>query len=240
MKNTQKIFFIWLMLCISRGHAALYGFCFDDQVKLSEAHQYLQQILLPRDEVFYRESKHCLEIELSEHRKELVEKFLFAKYRNLNVYGDDTINVMLIKENKTCKIQLIKKALSTPSQQEYSLGAKNKLASSSAKEESSSVMEMVLTQGLRGRLQMGDEEMEISCKELGNGKYQIEIFVKSGAENKTSQLSSSVIVDSNSPFEIGSVVRDLKKGDQKISLSDGYQKSDLTEKQNINFYILIK
>ena len=229
-----------LLLSLSKGYAALYGFCFDDQIKLSEAHQYLQQILLPRDQVFYRESKHCLEIELSNQRKELVEKFLYAKYRNLNVYGDDSLDLNLIKENKTCKIQLIKKGTSTPSQQEYMLGTKNKLASSTSKEESSSVMEMVLTQGLRGRLQMGDEEMEISCKELGNGKYQIEIFVKSGAENKTSQLSSSVIVDSNSPFEIGSVVRDLKKGDQKISLSDGFQKSDATEKQNINFYILIK
>ena len=200
----------------------------------------MQQILLPRDQVFYRESKHCLEIELSNQRKELVEKFLYAKYRNLNVYGDDNLNLQQIKENKTCKIQLIKKEISNPTKKEYGLGSKNKLASSTAKEESSSVMEMVLTQGLRGRLQMDDEEMEIGCKELGNGKYQIEIFIKSGIENHTSQLSSSVIVDSNSLFEIGSVVRDLKKGDQKISSSDGFQKSDATEKKNINFYILIK
>jgi len=231
---------VLLMLWFPKGSAALYGFCFDNHIKLTEVHQYLSQILLSHDQVFYRESKHCLEIELSDHRRELVEKYLYAKYKNLHVYGDSTPNLMLIKENKTCKIQLIKKAMGGPSAQEYKLGRKTKLESSTSKEESTSVMEMLLTQGLRGKLQMDNEEMEINCKELGNGKYQIEIFVKSGNENQTSQLSSSVIVDSDSPFEIGSVVRDLKKGDQKISLDEGYQKSNVVEKKNINFYLLVK
>lgn len=177
----------------------LNSYCFGKKVNLSEVHQSLKFLLIPRDIVEFRAEDNCLDIATSSDRGSLFEKFLSKRY--------DLKREISETKAQDCRLDLKTTKNSKIASSRLKAGEKNLVNKEEASSKSTSVMELLLGEGLQGELSIGLVQLKMTCRLIGKESASLVIFY---AEKNQGNISSEVLVKKGEWTNIGSAVKDLE------------------------------
>lgn len=215
----------------------LTGFCFESNVSLSRVKSYLSPLLTSKDKVYKRESMNCLEISLSSGRRDLFETFLYRRYKPSRIYQTDGV----VEKNQAmgklphCRIEIEKIGNSNSTNDELSVGSKNRLKRTQKRGQRTSKSSLLLTSGVKGTLQVNDQSVYVTCHVFGS-QYRIELALSSDS----SSLSTFVNTSKGNRVNIGEMVDDLNNRSKNLDINKGASFTKEKGKSTSTYYLTIR
>lgn len=223
------------ILSFSAEARSLTGYCFESNVSLKAVKRHVAPILARKDKVFERPSMNCIEVTISNSRKDLFETWIYKKYKPLRIYTTDgTVEKnQAMGQMPMCRMTVEKVSKGNSTIDEASVGSKNRLKRTENKSQGVSRSSLVLTSGVAGRIRMNNQEVFVTCHVFGS-RYRVELSL----DTQNSGLSTSVNASKGSRINIGEIVENLNDRSRKIDINKGvgYQKG---KGQTASTYFLI-
>lgn len=230
------LFFILAFVFEARATQSITGFCFNKKVSLAQVKSYLSPILMSKDKVYVRESGNCLEIPLSENRKNLFETYLGKRYDTTRVYRTDGLieKNQAISDMPQCRLQVEKITKSNLLEDEFSVGSKNRFKRTESKGHQKTTSSLLLTSGVKGSLAVNDQSIEISCH-VYNERYRIEVALTSDAGG----ISTSVNTRKGGRLNLGQLVEELKNRSKNLDINKGLSYGKKKGKSVSDYFLII-
>ncbi|MCK5074401.1 MAG: hypothetical protein KAQ98_13305 [Bacteriovoracaceae bacterium] len=235
---------IIISTCVSADE--LYGFCFGDNVSLQSVRLSMDPILLSRDKIFFRKSMNCIEVKLSKARKDLFEKYISKKFTISKIYSETAREEIFTETIKNCRILIIKKKKVSSKEFKAGVGKRTRLSQKEIKRNEVGRTELLLGEGLIGKIEVGGDFVEVECKSRANDNYVVQVHMKK--ENKSNDSSSSssgslsttIQIKRGEKINIGSIVENLKNRDRKISVDEGVNYSRIKGETTYDYELVIQ
>lgn len=226
------------MLSVAKAEVPndLNSYCFEKSVSLSDAHQTLKILLLPKDIVDHRIEYNCLDIVTSPDRGRLFEKYLGKRY-HLQKDTKDSFQLNA-EENKIsdCRIDLKTTTKSKVDTSKFKIGEKNIISFAENTNGNVSMMELLLGSGKSGEISIGEETLIIICQLIGSESANL-IF--SYLEKNKASVNSEVTAKKGEWINVGSILKDLNEK-TKISGIPQSEISKATGKSEVNYELRFK
>lgn len=217
LKNSLQLLLI-IFFSFTAKAQSLKGYCFENNVSLRAVKSHLSPILSRNDKIYERPSMNCIEVTVSDVREELFETWIYKKYKPIRIYRTDGV----VEKNQAmgqmpmCRMTVERVSKSDATNDEASVGSKNRLKRTRSKSGGVSRSSLLLTSGVQGRLRMDDQEIFVTCHVLGS-THRIELSLESGA----SALSTSVNTSKGMKINIGQMVQDLNNRSRSLDINKG-------------------
>lgn len=192
----------------------LQSYCFPKSVNLREAKQSLSILLLPRDIVDARDSDNCLDIVTSPDRGKLFEKYLSKRYDQVTDPSNGS-KTRITAPNVDCRLDLKTTRKTTKDSNTFKLGNQNGLSKSESTNNSVSIMEMLIGQGIPSEFEAGPERLKVTCNLIGNDSANL---VFSYVERYAASASTQVVLKKGEWLNIASVKKDLNGKIQTVGI----------------------
>lgn len=182
------------------------SFCFERDVNLKEAHQSLNILLLPKDIVDLRNEDNCMDIVTTQKRAELFSKYLGKRY---------ALKKITDQEAADCRLDLRTTRNARSKGHNLKIGEENSINKSEGSSDSVSSMEILLGEGKSGEISVGESNLKILCRLIGNDNANL-IF--SYAEKNKASLNSEVTIKKNEWLNVASVLKDLNDKNHTLGI----------------------
>ena len=209
--------------------------CFDEAVNLQSVKAYVMPILLANETIILKQEIPCMNVEIPKERVELLQKYIGMRYTIIRSSTSYSSNERLF--NKNCKVIIIKTRALKDENNNIAIGQKSRFKNTTLNGAGITTSELLLTEGLRGSIELDGERAEIVCRSHGSINYQIELFVKNV---QGSSISTSVSISSGEKLEIGSIIRDLRNQGRDLSISNGVDYSTQKGKSSDRYELMVK
>lgn len=153
----------------------------------------------------------CLDFYVEKVREELYTKFLQVKFGGLYQLSSSKV-----EEQKQCKLELIKLQRSKGNDTDYQVGSRLKLSKTNHKSLQTSSMNIYISDGMDGGMDIDGERYRIKCRVTNMG-YSLEI----SSSSPNISLSTSRFVAIGQSIELGNFVQQVNDQKNKISINSG-------------------
>lgn len=199
----------------------LHGFCFSDNIVLDQVVAYLRPILLPDDQPRLLRPVNCFELSLSDPRKNLVETFLRKKYPIDRLYqgqggqaSGEMTDYSTTDVFQQCRLDITETSIGLPQ------------GSGPGKKEVNHRM-LLLGEKMPGHLTVDNQEIKISCTSSGE-QYKTLTISMNGPEG---EISTSLREALGKTVDLGQIVRNLRRGQNKVEVAADTPNSFSTDYQ---------
>jgi len=192
---------------------------------------HVSSILAPKDKVYFRRAKNCLEIKLNPKRQELTRTWIGKKYQ---VIGPD-IGSASLAMGRECRLKVERTLRASSNTTKLKIGQRsgvNRIDSNSMGKRSTSLL---LSSGRQGRIRYNDEIVFLKCIKGGGDNYQVEISV----DAPQGGLSSSVSLVKGQKINIGEIINQNRARSSRLSLSSGAAVSSKEALGKFNYFLMI-
>lgn len=232
MESRLKKAFLLVLIFFSQSNYSLEVYCFSRKYSLDSIKSYLQTVLAPTDQIFKRESNHCLEIKISERRKELLEKWMYKRYRPLDTYQEGEGEPQLGGGTCLLKVESVGKGQSNTNTVQF--GNKNKINSTTIKSSGKKTSSLYLGVGYSGTIGVNGETAELTCRRAGHGQYLVSINLQ-GLQNS---LATTLQVRKGQRINIGSIVEDLSSKKNAMGIPGGVDISKTKGSETRDYFLI--
>ena len=227
--------FLFLSLALAQN-ASVEEYCFSSSVKMKQVSQRLKFIMVPADKI--EENERCFTVSTPEHRRELIQNYV----RNLAPNVQISFSSAEIKREPChIKVEKIKKKISDSTE----IGVNPQIEFNAQKRESNSTStDTSKIQTLKEfGLTVNQDSIKGECRFINPNLYEIKIEVTKEAiplippvppgtvviipnaevpkTQETAHLSTTLQLTRGQRIEIGSVVKQMRNGANKIDLNSG-------------------
>lgn len=201
--KVNSLIFLFVVILFSEASSQdMSTYCFDRSVSLSEVHQSLKILLLPKDIVDQRPEDNCLDITLSTDREKLFEKYLGRRYD----LKKDPRGEVQNSGGSECRLDLKTTQKTKVESSTLKLGEKNIIASGAASKDSISIMEMLIGAGFPGEFEVGDEKLKVTCQLTGADRASL---MFSYSDKNKASVNTQVQLKKGEWLNIASVIKEL-------------------------------
>lgn len=214
--RASSFFLYFFFLFFTSGAFAqtdINSFCFEDSVNLKSVENSITFLLLPADTINLREEDHCIDIVASVDRGKLFEKFLAGRYNLRRANREMTTSGPA--EIQTCQLALRTTVKQKSENQTAKVGEKNSLSKSEKMLTSTSSMELVLSLGVPGEMEAGNEKLKVICRLIGSSKINLQF---SFADKAKGGLTSEFSLAKGEWLNVGSVIKDLNEKNKTLGI----------------------
>jgi hypothetical protein len=199
---------IFILLLINSSFASddFDSFCFESNVSLVNVKQSINFILTDKDTLTLREEDHCLDIVISETRKNVLEKYLVKHYALISTAPKTPENCHI--ELKTINKQKI-------NTQDFKLGQKNNLVASESTSKAVTTSELLLGAGKIGRLAVGNQNLQVDCRPAGDTAFELQFYFE---EKSKATVSTSLRVSKNETVNLANVTKELNEKNRTLGI----------------------
>jgi len=199
-------------------------FCFPKKTSLKAVQQYLQPLILAKDNVEIYTTQNCLDINLDSGRERLFQKYLKRRYSYHSNFssGISTREKNLSRDNH-CRLKIDRESRNGDVSRKISLkGRKNKILRGDKKAVNDiSTSQLLLSLGKHGRIKMGDQDVRLTCIQTSFKGVEVEVSIQS--IKTQSYIGTTVSVEKGQRVNLGDVVRVMSRGGHGVSLRDGLE-----------------
>lgn len=239
----MKFLLVYTTLFFSSWATAgeLTGFCFGGEVNLKTVRQEMDTFLLPKDKVFERPSKNCIEVSISETRKRFFEKFLSKKFNLESVYQEGNPGASWNHSSeylkKKCHLVVEKETVSNSTTS--SLGIRNqrnanRVDTTQTKNTVSS--SLILMNGLPGKLRTDQDSLDVVCQVLNSGRMRLTLSLV----GETGGISTTLDVVKGQRHSIGDIAQNLKEKSKSFDLRGTAAVRKKSGLINTKYFLVIK
>lgn len=212
-------------------------YCFKRSQSLDRIKSYLQTVTAPRDKIFKRESTHCLEIKISSHRKDLLEKWMYKKYRPLKKYneghGTNMPSTLSQSGSGTCRLKIETISSGNANTETFAVGKRNAINTTNTKSSGRKVSSLLLGVGFSGYITVNNEKAELKCQSVGGAGYRVALSLQGGQNG----IGTNLRVRKGQKLNIGDIVNDLKRKRKSIGLPSGVEIEKTKGSQNTTYFL---
>ncbi|MCR9205047.1 MAG: hypothetical protein NXH75_10745 [Halobacteriovoraceae bacterium] len=212
-------------------------YCFKRSQSLDQIKSYLQTVTAPKDKIFKRESTHCLEIKISSNRKDLLEKWMYKKYRPLKNYNESRGTNMPATSTQprsgTCRLKIETISSGNANTETYAVGKRNTVNKTNTKSSGRKVSSLLLGVGFSGYITVNDEKAELKCQSVGGAGYRVALSVQGGQNG----IGTNLQVRKGQKLNIGDIVNDLKRKRKSIGLSKGVEVESTKGSEKTTYFL---
>lgn len=221
-----------LALIILSGHVVAEDYCFEQKVSLNEAKAYVKDVLLPKDKVGIREIGHCLEISVSENRKELVMQYLTRRYGRVTQSGASSK-----RDYQECLFEITQTMDGNRVEDELKVASNRRtvVTRGEVTEGSKSVSTLRLAEGRYGSLEVNDTQIDLRCLQRGRG-FELEVRMLTDKGN----ISTSIEIQKGVSIDLGQTVEDLNEKSRKVGVPVGVNYKKSTGKRIKRYSLILR
>lgn len=212
-------------------------YCFKRNQSLDQIKNYLGTVTAPRDKIYKRESTHCLEIEISAHRKELLEKWMYKRYRPIQSYNEDSGLKQQnagIQSSGSCRLKIETESSGNSNTKTFSVGQKNKLNSTVTRSSGKKVSNLLLGVGFSGFITVNNERVELICQRAGSTGYRVSVSL----QGENNGIGTSLEVRKGQRVNMGEVVNDLKRKSKSVGVPKGVEVEETKGEETIRYFLI--
>ncbi len=212
---------ITLFLCwINVRVAFADSYCFEKTVNLKNAKNSIDFLLLPNDVVDFQTDENCIDITVSPDRGKLFEKYLSKRYALLSTSRKGEVSSVVDSAN--CVLDFKTTTKTNSEGNTVKLGQKNSANKASSTFINESTMQILLSSGLQGELEVGTQKLKIMCRLIGESTANL-IF--SFADVGHGSVKTEILVKRGEWLNIASVVKELNENNKNL----GIPQTDINE-----------
>lgn len=222
-----------LLYFIIFSAGATESFCFQRNINLEAVKRHVLTITSPQDRVYIQEKDHCLEIDTSPTKRELLQKWIGKKYQTINIPSSLSPSQDL---GKPCLLAVEKTMKEDSKTKEFSVGQRNAFQETIVKGSGTSTSSLVLGKGSQGFIQVNDQRVELTCVGAGSNAYQVKVSLAS----LNQALATQVRVLKGQKMNLGQVVEDLNKEAVSKGIPLGYRKKKRQGQATFEYFLQAK
>lgn len=211
----RSLFLGIFFLCLnSYAQVSVHGFCFDRSVSLQEVKKQIAVLLKKDETVDFRNSLHCLEMNLSPARKDLFERVISKKFHISRIYQENSSGLQnsnqLTGPTINCHFELVTVSSGNTQGRRAGVEINNKFKvlahDSSSQEDSKSSQNLLVGVGRSSTLSIDDQNLSLTCDSLSAQGANVTLSFTSASGG----LSNSIFIMKGGNVEIGSIVDSQK------------------------------
>lgn len=180
-----------------------------------------------------KENNGCIEIITSKHKEDLFNRILMLKFPDVRIKSSSHMAI----DQKVCRINVDKVRISKSQNANIGIGyRKGNARQNDINGQSTSRSQLIISNNKSGKLDVRGSMVEVKCRILNNGMYDLEIKHAS----RQSSASTSLTLSPGQRVEIGGYVKDDNGGNQSIGFPTGvsFRKNNLNETTKIYLSIM--
>lgn len=181
------------------------SYCFDSHVNLKEVHRSLTFLLLPKDNIDLRTEENCLDVVTTTERAVLIEKYLGRRYRfkkEMTETPECRLNLKTTQKIKTEGVDL-------------KVGKTNSVGKGEVAGNSISTMEILLSTGKPGEIEVGGESLKIVCRLIGSDNADLTL---SYVDKNKASISTQVQVKKGEWLNIATALKDMSSKAKNLAI----------------------
>lgn len=194
----------------------------------------METVTAPKDRIYKRESNHCLEIEISSHRRELLEKWMYKKYRPLKGISDSSPSISDGTTQGNCHLKIEAVSAGSSNTKNFSVGQKNGVSTTERSSSGTRRSSLLLGVGFSGYIQVNEERVELTCQRVSGNGYRIAINLQGPDQG----VGTALEVRKGQRINIGSVVNDLNQRRKTLGIPKGIEVEKTTGKETKDYFLI--
>ncbi len=221
-------------------------FCFRKETSLQEVQAYLSPYLLLKDKIYENTDDNCLQINLSDYRKELFEKQLRRNFFIKDIYKETNSKITVDSPGAMgqCSLEFTIKGKSANQSSETSAHVDNDAVLTASKKETNNVVisnsQILVLSGKSASIQWEGKNIFVTCITKGQNQAELSFALNDSKIKNSKSISSSVNIYEGQELNVGSVLADINGTDSKISTDVGIDIVKSQENQNLSYFIILK